>query len=250
MKRRATRAVLAVTACLAAVVSGTVLHYMHEVRVAQRETPALIEAARTRYPGQLTVRNMSPQRKAMLLTIEDPTFERHHGVDLETPGAGMTTLTQGLVKLIYFPEGYHAGIAKIRQTLIAQYALDAQVSKDDQLGLVLNFCYLGNEKGREVHGFGDAAMTYFGKKFEDLTDEEFLSLVAMLISPNALKPGTPENATRVERIHRVLAGELKPASLLDADYTGKTHGTLAEEALMALLRAVTDARPDSRRPRS
>src|SRR4026208_228052 len=98
MKRRATRALLAVAACLAAVVSATVLHYIHEVRVAQRETPALIEAARARYPGQLTVRDMSPERKAMLLAIEDPTFERHHGVDLETPGAGMTTLTQALVK--------------------------------------------------------------------------------------------------------------------------------------------------------
>ena len=244
VKRGAAKALIAVFAGLASVASATVLHYISVVHVAQRETPALIAAARVRYPGQLAAADLSPERKAMLLAIEDPAFERHHGVDLETPGAGMTTLTQGLVKLIYFPEGFHQGIAKIRQTLIAQYALDAQVSKNNQLGLFLNICYLGNENGREVHGLADAAKTYFGKEFKDLTDNEFLSLVAMLISPNSLKPGTPANRTRVERIHRVLAGELKPASLLDVDYTGRTHGTLSEEALIALLKAITNARPD------
>jgi hypothetical protein len=71
-----------------------------------------------------------------------------------------------------------------------------------------------------VHGFADAATRYFGK------------------------PGTAANRTRVERIHRVLVGELKPVSLLDADYTGRTHGTLPEEALIALLRAITNARPE------
>jgi membrane carboxypeptidase/penicillin-binding protein len=231
------------TAGLALITAATALYYVHTVRVARRETPALIEAARARYPGPLTARDLTPARKAMLLAVEDPTFERHHGVDLETPGAGMTTLTEGLVKLIYYPEGYHPGIAKIRQALIAQYALDAQVSKDDQLGLFLNLCYLGNEQGREVHGFSDAARTYFGKKFGDLSDDEFLSLVAMFIGPDSLKPGTPAGRARVERIRKLLAGELRPASVMDFDYMGKRRGTFSEEALMALLRVITDARP-------
>lgn len=175
----------------------------------------------------------------MLIAVEDPTFFRHHGVDLETPGAGMTTMTQGLVKLLYFPDGFHPGIAKIRQTLIAQYALDALVSKDEQLLLFLNICYLGNENDQEIHGYANASRIYFSKEFSDISDDEFLSLVAMHIGPNALKPGTTANKERVKRIKRYLSGQYKPAGLLDVDYNGKQHGTLAEETLMAFLRIVT-----------
>jgi len=179
----------------------------------------------------------------MLLAIEDPAFTRHHGVDLATPGAGMTTLTQGLVKLLYFPDGFHQGIAKFRQTIIAQYALDALVSKEDQLLLFLNICYLGNVHGQEVHGYASAARIYFGKEFTALTDDEFLSLVAIHIGPNSLKPGTAANSERVQRIKKYLSGQYQPAGVLDVDYKGVQHGTIAEEALMALLRLITDARP-------
>ena len=117
-------------------------YYIHEVQIARRETQALYDSAIVRYGTQVALTDLSQERRATLLAIEDPTFYRHHGVDLATPGAGMTTLTQGLVKLLYFPNGFHPGIAKIRQTLIAQYALDAMISKDKQLVLFLNSCYL------------------------------------------------------------------------------------------------------------
>ena len=61
----------------------------------------------------------------------------------------------------------------------------------------------------------------------------------MHIAPDRLKPGTPENARRVQRIHAYLSGRYRPASVLDVDYDGTQHGTPAEEALMSLLRLVT-----------
>jgi membrane carboxypeptidase/penicillin-binding protein PbpC len=221
----------------------TTAYYFNEVHVARLQTPGLIAAAWSRYGMQLTLADLSSERRAMLLAVEDPTFMRHHGVDLETPGVGMTTITQGLVKLIYFPDGFHPGIAKICQTLIAQYVLDSLVSKDDQLLLFLNIAYLGHKDGKTVHGYANGARTYFGKEFAALTDEEFLSLVAMLIGPNAFKPGTPAHDERMQRIHAYLSGKYEPAGLLDVEYNGKRHGTPAEEALMLLLRIITDARP-------
>jgi membrane carboxypeptidase/penicillin-binding protein len=218
-------------------------YYANEVRIARVATPSLVSDAWKRFGVQLKLTDLSRDRQALLLAIEDPAFTRHHGVDLETPGAGMTTITQGLVKLIYFPNGFKQGIAKIRQTLIAQYALDALVAKNDQLQLFLNICYLGSKNGEAVHGYAAAAQAYFGKSFAELTDEEFLSLVAMHIAPNNLKPGTLENTQRVQRIRAYLSGKYQPAGLLDVDYNGKQHGTLAEEALMAFLRLVTNARP-------
>lgn len=217
--------------------------YANEIRSAREQTPALVAAAFERHGTELTPEALSPTRKAMLLAIEDPTFLTHHGVDLATPGAGMTTITQGLAKLLYFPQGFQPGLAKIRQTLIAQYALDALTSKDEQLKLFLNISYLGNEGGKAIHGFANAAHTYFGKAFHALTDEEFIALVGMLISPNTLKPGTPASDERVQRISAYLNGKIHPASLLDEEYTGKQQGSVAEEALMMFLRLITEAKP-------
>jgi membrane carboxypeptidase/penicillin-binding protein PbpC len=238
------RMLLFVTVIVFVVIASVTIFYVNEVRVARRETPALVETAWRRYGAQLRLSDLSLNRRAMLLAVEDPTFIRHHGVDLATPGAGMTTITQGLVKLIYFPEGFHQGIAKIRQTLIAQYALDSLVSKDDQLLLFLNICYLGSEHGKAVHGYANSARIYFGKEFAALTDEEFLSLVSMHISPATLRPGTVANAERVRRIHAYLSGAYRPASVLDVEYNGKQQGTPAEEALMVILRTITDANPN------
>lgn len=122
-------------------------YYVNEVRMARVATPSLVAETWKRFGARLQLTDLSEDRRAWLLAIEDPAFARHHGVDLETPGAGMTTMTQGLVKLMYFPGGFKQGVAKVRQTLIAQYALDPLVSKNDQLQLFLNICYLGSMNG-------------------------------------------------------------------------------------------------------
>ena len=238
------RALLGSACLLLAFLFVVTIFYANEVRVARNDTQALFDAAIERYGTQVHLSDLSPKRKAALLAIEDPTFTRHHGVDLATPGAGMTTLTQGLVKLLYFPNGFHQGIAKIRQTLIAQYALDAIVSKDNQLLLFLNICYLGNKHGQEIHGYANAAKIYFEKEFSDITEDEFLSLVAMHIGPNSLKPGSSQNRERVKRIKMYLSGKYQPVGVLDVDYNGKQHGTFAEEALMSFLRIITNAQPE------
>jgi len=233
----------AFTALFVLAMATTIGHYANEVRIARNDTPALVVQAWQCYGKHLSVRDLPPKRLQMLLAVEDPFFFEHRGVDLATPGAGMTTITQGLVKLMYFPDGFHQGIAKIRQTLIAQYALDALVSKNEQLDLLLNIAYLGNTDGRAIHGFSNAARTYFGKEFDALSDTEFLSLVAMLIAPNRYTPGSPAHAERMQRVEAVLSGTYRPLSILDAEYNGTVSGTFAEEALMALLRIITEAKP-------
>lgn len=229
----------------AAILIAVAGYYVHEVRKARSETPELIAAALELHGYEVDLKQLGEERERLLLQVQDPAFRRHRGVDLATPGAGMTTLTQSLVKQLYFPEGFKQGIAKIRQTLIAQYALDDMVSKDEQLELFLNIAYFGHQDGRPVHGFADASRTYFDKKLEELTDEEFLSLVAMLINPNALKPRTVANRERAERIQRYIAGEYTPMSLMDVEYRSMGSGPdWKAKSLMTLLRSITDARPD------
>jgi hypothetical protein len=237
MRKRSAIGFFIVALCI----GGPLVHYGNEVRVARNATPQLINAAFSTFGKDLQLADLPAFRRELLLSVEDPLFDTHLGVDLETPGAGMTTITQGLVKLLYYPDGFQQGIAKIRQTLIARYALDDLVSKDDQLLLFLNITYFGDVDGVPVHGFSKAAKTYFNKSFVTLTDDEFLALVGMLISPNTLKPDSPLGKARLERVKTFLAGAIKPAGLLDVEYVGQVRGTFAEEMLVSFLRVVTRA---------
>jgi membrane carboxypeptidase/penicillin-binding protein len=237
------RIAIIVLATLLLAAMGASLHYWSEVREARAETITLVKQAFDKFGRRVALRDVPTARIDLLLKIEDPKFRIHRGVDLATPGAGMTTITQGLAKLLYFPGGFQQGIAKVRQTLVAEYALDDLVSKDEQLELYLNATYFGSVDGRPIHGLAAAADAYFGKSDRDLTDDEFIALIGMTISPETLKPGTANSATRVARIKRYLAGERVPASVLDFEYVGKPRGTVAEEALMSFLRLVTHADP-------
>jgi membrane carboxypeptidase/penicillin-binding protein len=227
-------------------VGGAAFYYWNEVRTARSNTGLLVQQAIQRYGQRASIRDLPPQRLDVLLKIEDPAFKMHRGVDLTTPGAGMTTITQGLAKLLYFPQGFSPGIAKIRQTLISEYALDDLISKDDQLDLYLNVTYFGSIDGNPIHGIACAAETYFAKSYRGLTDDEFIALIGITISPNDLKPGTPRSTERVERIKKYLSGEVRPGSVLDVEYIGKMRGTFLEETLMSLLRVLTHADPTAK----
>jgi membrane peptidoglycan carboxypeptidase len=152
------------------------------------------------------------------VTVEDPHFYTHHGVDLTTPGAGITTITQALVKLIYF-HPFKPGVAKLRQSLIA-LVLDGKVDKQTQLRIFVNSVYLGNCRGKQIYGFSDAAQAYFGKRFSRLTRDEYLSLVAMIVGPNGLNVlnEPARNADRVRRIKHLLAGDCRPRKNGDVLY--------------------------------
>ena len=187
-----------------------------------------VARARTRTPGiisetarrDLKLGDVGGRRLKMLLRVEDPGFFAHHGVDWSTPGQGMTTLTQALVKRLYFDGGFKPGFAKIEQSLIARFVFDPAVSKRDQLEIFLNRASFGNFHGKPVIGFEAAAQTYYGIPFAKLDDRQFLGLVAMLRGPNALDPvrHPRENAERLARIEALLAGRCAPRGLRDDAY--------------------------------
>ena len=109
---------------------------------------------------------------------------------------------------------------KIEQTLIAWLAVDPLISKDDQLTAFINTAYLGQVDGIVVTGFPTAAMVYFEKTFNELTNDEYLSLVAMLIAPDnfSVRYHIDKNRKRVELIKKVLSGEYHPKGNGDVYY--------------------------------
>ena len=203
---------------IATLLTALLLFEGYAVWRASARTPAIIAANRDR---PIKLAQVGQRRLQMLLQVEDPGFYRHHGVDFSTPGQGKTTMTQALVKRLYFEGGFKPGLAKIEQSLIARFVFDPAVPKRDQLEIALNIASFGTIKGQPVIGFERAAQIFFGTPLTRLTDHQFLMLVAMLKAPNALDPirHPAENADRVARIEAMLAGKCKPSEVDDVDYS-------------------------------
>jgi len=92
-------------------------------------------------------------------------------VDLRTPGAGYTAITQALTKVLFFNGSFTPGFLRWRkiQQIIIALAFNARVSKDQQLRLFVTLAYMGIHNGREITGLSQAAQEYFGKDFQNLT---------------------------------------------------------------------------------
>ena len=201
---------------LAAALAALIAYEAFAVVRAKARTPAALASMAVR---QVRLKDLPPARIDALLKVDDPGFYRHHGLDFKTPGQGMTTITQSLVKHLYF-KPFHPGFAKLEQDLIARFVLDGAMSKADQLEAYINYSYFGHPYSADVIGLGQAAQTYYGKPAGALNDREFLSLVAMLRAPDALdlRRHAEANAERVARIERLLAGACKPRNFNDTTY--------------------------------
>ena len=62
---------------------------------AYQRTPDVVATARR---AELKASDLSADRRAILLAVEDPTFDTNSGVDWSTPGQGATTIGQALAK--------------------------------------------------------------------------------------------------------------------------------------------------------
>jgi membrane peptidoglycan carboxypeptidase len=164
---------------------------------------------------------ISAARIEMLLAVEDPTFWSNDGIDLATPGAGMTSLAQGLGKQIFF-ERFRPGLQKIELMLLTRFALIPAVPREDILRAMLANAYLGHDAAGPIVGFSQGAQRVFGKPLDALTDRDWLALVAVLPAPNTLHPirNQAANAERVARIERLLAGACRPEGVGDVMLEG------------------------------
>lgn len=152
-------------------------------------------------------------RKAVL-AAEDHDFFSHAGVDFEavarallanvTRGRivqGGSTLTQQLVKNLYFEEKERRDRSPLRKAQEAIFAaqLERELSKEEILARYLNTVYLGDS----AFGVEAAARSYFRKGAKDLTLAEAALLAQAIPAPSLYSPrANPEGAE--ERRLRVL----------------------------------------------
>ncbi|MFK0642581.1 MULTISPECIES: transglycosylase domain-containing protein [unclassified Ochrobactrum] len=154
--------------------------------------------------------SLGAKHLAMLLKVEDPNFAQHMGVDFSTPGAGATTITQSASKRLAFKK-FHPGIGKIRQTGYA-IGLETRLSKEQILALWFDTLEMGEGPRGWMTGFDKASSAIYNRSPDELSDREFIRLVAVLIAPGSYKLGENDPALneRVSRIERLIAGICVP----------------------------------------
>jgi len=167
----------------------------------------------------------------LLLKVQDPGFYSHNGIDLSTPGAGLTTITQAIVKKLYFYE-FKSGFMKLKQSLIARFVVHNMISKEDQITIFLNSMYFGMINNVPQIGLQNAAIGFFQKDAKDLSKDEFISIIAIIVSPNTfnLRDHPAWNKLRSDRIKKLESGEYSPKHLMD-QYYGKLPQEIIDSGL-------------------
>lgn len=217
MKRILKRLALIVALLLLALIGYSMTGWFD----ARADAPMLRErVARLRAAGQGAAELLGPDKRAILLRIEDPTFDTNNGTDFSTPGAGQTTITQSLSKRLGFKD-FKPGLRKFRQTGYA-IGLTSRLSKEEILTLFLAESPFKARDGRWIKGFDAASVQFFGTPLAKLDRDRFILLSASGIAPARLHPDAPnaELIDRVRRIDRLLAGDCRAAGHGDSFLKG------------------------------
>ncbi|KZM47991.1 transglycosylase domain-containing protein [Labrenzia sp. OB1] len=156
-------------------------------------------------------KDLGEDRLETLLMVQDPAFHQHAGVDVTTPGAGVTTVTQSLAKRVGFRE-FKPGIGKIRQTGYA-IGLERKLTKDQIMALWLDTLEMGRGPDGWMKGFFVASQAIYQRPPAELTEREFLSLVAVLIAPGTydLRREDAQLQERIARVEKLVSGECTPS---------------------------------------
>ncbi|MGZ8336227.1 MAG: transglycosylase domain-containing protein [Allosphingosinicella sp.] len=210
------RRILAAVAALAVV---AMIYLSWRVVEARRSAPESVAAILRDADPRLAA--IPERRLAMLVRVEDPTFWSHSGLDFSTPGAGNTTLSQAVGKIIFFDD-FSPGLPKLELMAVTRFGLIPTVAKRDILHAFLAMAYLGRDARGPITGFAEGARRWYGKEIDQLSDREFLGLVAMLPAPSRLNPrrDPAAHAARIVRIERLLAGACRPDGLSDVALEG------------------------------
>ncbi len=147
-----------------------------------------------------------------LLAVEDQHFYSHSGVDplgilramVANIRAGKTvqggsTLTQQLVKNFFLNN--ERTLQRKFNELIMALLLEAHYSKDEILTAYANEIFLGQDRGRAVHGFGLASQFYFRRELKDLSVAQIAMLVGMIKGPSYYDPRSyPERSLQRRQV--------------------------------------------------
>ena len=158
----------------------------------------------------LAYNEIPPVLVQAILSIEDPRFFEHSGVDVnglarafirnvsdERMGQGGSTITQQLVKNTYLtPE---KTLRRKYAEAMLSLALEQRLSKQDIFALYCNEIYLGQRGAVSVRGVKEAARVFYGKELSQLSLAEAATLAGMIQSPARYSPAHHVEAAQARR---------------------------------------------------
>lgn len=156
--------------------------------------------------------DVSTSLKQALFASEDRSFYKHGGVNPFnilramlinlTSGKvkqGGSTITQQLVKNVFFPPKEWATAKRKIKELFLAIEVEKKYSKDQILEIYLNQIYWG----KSAYGVERASKRYFNKKASELNVAESAYLIALLSSPSTL-----HNTPRVYKIQKQIIKDM------------------------------------------
>lgn len=186
---------------------------LKEVRLASPLITMLSAKKEERLP--VTFRQIPAVLVNAVLSAEDKRFFQHDGFDLPRivkaayedlkdgrKEQGASTLTMQLVRGLWLNQKKR-WMRKIAEALMTLH-IERTWSKERIFETYANQVYLGRQADYSLHGFGEGARMFFGKKLADLTLPEAALLAGMVQRPSYFNPfRSPERAK--ERRNLVLA---------------------------------------------
>lgn len=159
----------------------------------------------------VTLPQIAPQMQRAMLAAEDHHFYEHHGINPLSIGRavlanvqagqvveGGSTITQQLVKNIFFQDAGRTVDRKIKEAVVS-FEIERRYPKDKILELYLNQVYFGNN----AYGIERAAFRYFDKSAASLTLAEAAFLAGLVKAPSELStPGNRKAA--LSRQHEII----------------------------------------------
>ena len=154
----------------------------------------------------VSLEDLPPHLVDAIVSVEDQRFEAHPGIDVRRIGGallanlraggirqGGSTLTQQLVKNFFLtPE---RTLKRKAHEAVMALLVELHYDKREILEAYLNEIYLGQRGSTAIHGVGEAALRFFGKRVKNLSLAESALLAALIQSPNGISPyRNPEGA--------------------------------------------------------
>lgn len=142
----------------------------------------------------IPLNQVSTQMQQAILAAEDHHFYEHNGINFLSIARafqtnikaghvvqGGSTITQQLVKNLFFSEGGRTFDRKIKEAYMA-YKLESSYGKERILEMYLNQIYFGNQ----AYGIERAAKRYFNKRAAELNLAESAFLAGLVKAPSDL----------------------------------------------------------------
>ncbi len=154
--------------------------------------------------------DLPPHLVDAIMAVEDQRFDAHPGIDVRRIGGallanlraggirqGGSTLTQQLVKNFFLtPE---RTVKRKAQEAVMALLVELRYDKREILEAYLNEIYLGQRGSTAIHGVGEAALRFFGKRMQNLNLAESALLAALIQSPNGISPYRNPKGARERR---------------------------------------------------